>query len=359
MLDGLWPGFLGRVSTAVVYGIAGACLFLALYNRRFLFLRRIWLKRGLVLLTLIVTVLLPTVGGWWTGVSWWLSAPLLILAAAGVAELVRMHTRRRHRGLPTPRHTRLRRPITTTDLDVIHYDWSCRGWTGPPFTMVHISDLHAGRGLPRAYIDSLHARVAAEEPDVILMTGDFVTFADDIPRLPDVLAPLRARHGCFGVLGNHDIWVGGDTVATAVSACGVTLVGNRAERVAIDADHHVMLAGCEAPWSDTPWEPPDHGDDPLLVLTHTADNVYRIKDAGAVAAFAGHYHGGQFLLPGLGPIVLPSALGRRFPHGHYIIDGTDLFISAGVGVARPPFRLYCPPDILVISVTQGNKQHGY
>ena len=134
-------------------------------------------------------------------------------------------------------------------------------------------------------------------------------------------------------------------------ACGCMVNGQ-----AHGPDKGITLCGCETPWNQTPWTAPDAGDDPLFVLTHTADNIYRLAKAGATAAFAGHYHGGQILLPGFGPIVLPSAFGRRFPHGHYVIEKTHLLISAGVGVARPTFRLYCPPDILVIDVKPEAKQ---
>jgi predicted MPP superfamily phosphohydrolase len=215
---------------------------------------------------------------------------------------------------------------------------------------VHISDLHAGRNLPSSYLENLHCRVRAEEPDLIFVTGDFVTRADDIPLLPDILKPLSAPLGCYGILGNHDFWTGADLVSPAVERCGIRLLGHGSTVVTIDGEHRIAVAGCETPWNRDDWPTPDTAGAPLFVLTHTADNAYRLADAGATAAFAGHYHGGQILLPWFGPIVLPSAFGRRFPHGHYVIEGTHIFISAGAGVARPPFRLYCPPDILVVNV---------
>jgi len=49
-------------------------------------------------------------------------------------------------------------------------------------------------------------------------------------------------------------------------------------------------------------------------------------------------------------VVVPSAYGRRFDHGHFVVHGTHLFVVSGIGVIGPPFRVYCQPDIFVIDV---------
>jgi predicted MPP superfamily phosphohydrolase len=84
------------------------------------------------------------------------------------------------------------------------------------------------------------------------------------------------------------------------------------------------------------------------MLTHTADNIYEISKTRPVAVFAGHYHGGQIVLPGIGPPIVPSRFGRRFHHGHYKVNGTRLFVTSGIGSAFPPVRIYCKPEILIV-----------
>ena len=54
--------------------------------------------------------------------------------------------------------------------------------------------------------------------------------------------------------------------------------------------------------------------------------------------------------PGWGALVVPSKYGRRFDHGHFVINGTHLFVTAGVGSAEPPLRLWCQPDIFIVDV---------
>lgn len=79
--------------------------------------------------------------------------------------------------------------------------------------------------------------------------------------------------------------------------------------------------------------------------------MYDLAELGAAVVFAGHTHGGQWRLPLLGSVVIPSRYGRRFDLGHFMIEDTNLFVSAGVGSDQPPLRLYCNPELLVVDVT--------
>lgn len=87
-----------------------------------------------------------------------------------------------------------------------------------------------------------------------------------------------------------------------------------------------------------------------IVLMHTPDNIYRLSEAGADLVFAGHFHAGQIRLPYLGSLVIPSTYGRRFDHGHFAVNGTQLFVTSGIGSTDPPFRFYCQPDIFFVDV---------
>jgi hypothetical protein len=124
--------------------------------------------------------------------------------------------------------------------------------------------------------------------------------------------------------------------------------------IRLDVDGHVLIiCGYEKPWSAGRWQPPVIPPGELgLMMTHTPDNAYRLSGLGYAAIFAGHYHAGQVRFPWFGPIIVPSRYGRRFDHGHFIINGTHLFVTAGVGSAVPPRRIYCQPDIFIIDITR-------
>jgi hypothetical protein len=66
--------------------------------------------------------------------------------------------------------------------------------------------------------------------------------------------------------------------------------------------------------------------------------------------FAGHLHAGQIRLPYFGPVIVPSNYGRQFAQGHFLVRKTHLFVSAGVGAAAPPLRVWCQPEIIVVNI---------
>jgi predicted MPP superfamily phosphohydrolase len=215
-----------------------------------------------------------------------------------------------------------------------------------------VSDLHVAATLPIDYYGQVMDAARDSGPDFLFVTGDFVTRTRHASLLSRVLKPV-GKMGSFAILGNHDHWEGPDEVTQVVEGAGFTMLHNRAEAVRLGGGQ-VLVAGCEDPWATHPWEPPrPNPGDWFVVLTHTADNIYRLNRAGANAVFAGHYHAGQFRVPGLGALVIPSAYGRRFDHGHFVVRGTHLFVSAGVGSAVPPVRIYCAPDLFVVDFKPG------
>ncbi len=295
-----------------------------------------------------------------TGPTLWLGAPLVVLGAILVGEARRLWLRSRQRGSP-PVEQRgapfsLARPVTTTDLQVMRYEVNLPGWHGERLRIVQISDLHVTDELPAAYYQDVIDEANRCNPDLILLTGDFITELHFVDRLPELLRQAHSRLGVYAILGNHDYWAGAEQVSQAVRSAGVHLLYNGSRRLDLGNGHGVLLNGCEEPWSPDAWQPPvSKNGDLTLALSHSADHVYRLNRAGVQVVFSGHYHAGQLRLPGFGSLVVPSKFGRRYDHGHFIVNGTHLFVSAGAGVAKPPLRLYCPPDIFVVDVLPGPK----
>ena len=341
--------------TIVLYLAAAGCLFLLLLNRVL-----IGMKDGPAKPVAIVFSFLALTG---TAVglgaaapSAWAIAPLIILAATGLGEARRAWIRWRCRGEPPAARASaaisLRRPITTTDLAVARYELRLPHWRGPALRIAHISDLHLNSRLPATYYRSVIAQVTQAQPDLVFFTGDFVTRVEFAPGLTPLLAGVRSRWGVFAVLGNHDFWAGETATAAAVQAAGVTLLADRGQVVHAGDGAEVLLCGYEAPDGADGWHRPEVRPGQLAIaLTHTPDNIYRLSQLGFSAVFAGHYHAGQVRLPGLGALVVPSAYGRRFDHGHFVVNGAHLFVTAGVGAAFPPFRLYCQPDLFIVDVS--------
>jgi predicted MPP superfamily phosphohydrolase len=239
------------------------------------------------------------------------------------------------------------RPITTTDLVIHFFELPEPALRVRRLRVAQISDLHISSRLPKAYFEAALDSVVAQNPDLILVTGDNVSEPGSLPLLSEVLGSrLHARFGVFAVLGNHDWWAGSEAVTQTLSAAGITRLGSGCVRLP-EAVGRVAVCGSEAPWGPK-LETPLAANDLSLVLTHTPDNIYDLAAQGASVVFAGHTHGGQMRLPGFGAVVIPSRYGRRFDEGHFRVNATDLFVSAGLGAYHPPLRLYCRPDVIVV-----------
>ncbi len=281
--------------------------------------------------------------------------PWLFLAGLAARQWQRGELRRQYQASPPissigPAES-LWHPITTTDLLLRHYALSSNKLSVERLRLVSLTDLHLTPALPRAYYDHVFDLIAAQQADLILLLGDYVSSPANI----ELMAQLFARHwparvGVFAVLGNHDFWTDPARVRDALGSGGVTLLEGRCAHLP-DAIGRIAICGTEAPWGPELSSALDRGE-LNLVLSHTPDNVYRLAEHGASLVFSGHTHGGQIRLPSFGSIVVPSRFGGLFDEGHFHVAGTDLFVSAGVGADMPPLRIYCPPELLVVDITR-------
>jgi predicted MPP superfamily phosphohydrolase len=305
---------------------------------------------------------------WRTPRATWTRVWLAVLALFAVGEMRRGWLRRAYQADSIIR-SEVWHPVTTTDLAVRTFVLPVAGLNAARVRVLHLSDLHVMGGF-EGYTDHVGQQMRALDPDLIVMTGDYLSRADRLPLLASWLKQLpRARYGVYAVLGNHDYWSGNpDGVRAALAQAGVRVLGGACTSVDVATAAAVLrVCGTEAPWG------PDYaatveGDPSVeptatLVLTHTPDNVYVHHEQGVTAMFAGHTHGGQFRLPFVGAIVVPSRYGRRFDEGHFVVEGAHLFVSAGVGADEPPLRLWCPPELVVVDLvgsppTMTATQHG-
>ncbi len=338
---------------ALVMTGCGALLFLVLVNRRLLIVRDSRLKLPM----LVVAFAVLTGGSVFLAVSipmaWRIGIPVLVVLAIGAGEWRRLRIRRACAGSP-PEDTvfhdvPLLRPVTTTDLVVHRYTVTLPAWTGKPFRIAHLSDFHVHPRFDESYYRSTLDRAEALKPDYVFFTGDYVTRCVSIPILERVMRPIGAA-GNFGVLGNHDHWTDPERIRALLEAKGIRMLLNTTLGVERDGQR-IELVGCDyTGFKDIRIPPFPAGPGLKLVLCHTPDAIYKLANLGADIVFSGHNHAGQARLPWLGALIVPSHLGRRFDHGHFVIRDTHLFVSSGIGAATPPLRFYCQPDIFIVDV---------
>jgi len=215
--------------------------------------------------------------------------------------------------------------------------------------VVQLSDLHCGP----SFFNKMAIRRAvtaanAFDPDLILLTGDYVNVPGSIGEMRRLLSGLRARRGVLAVLGNHDYWTDPAAVTAALRAAGVTVLQNEAVPVE-RGGARLWIAGLDDAWEGRPdlaraLRPIPAGE-PVIVLVHEPDMADLVSREPVDLQLSGHVHGGQVRLPFAGAIVTPH-LGHKYPLGMYRVDDMRLHVSRGIGVTWPGLiRLNCRPEI--------------
>jgi uncharacterized protein len=217
-----------------------------------------------------------------------------------------------------------------------------------PLRIAFASDFHAGATTDKRLLATACAALDSFQPDVLLLGGDFVSvrssYIDDLaPRI----AAIRAPHGKFAVLGNHDLRANSRHVVEALEDAGVQMLTNR--RVALAAPfEEISICGLDDPTRGAPR--PDLALDDCggtrIVLMHSPDGLASLGDRCFTLALCGHTHGGQVVLPGGIPLFVPGGgLNRRYASGRFSIGSGTLLVSRGVGCSTIPVRAFAAPEV--------------
>jgi hypothetical protein len=343
---------------ALTYFLTGLLVLPFMYGRVITHIKESLVRSIFTKAVFAACTLICLLFGYWRGLDAWLVLPGLVWLAAAYLEAERIVLQWRHRGAPPVERDEpafsLFRPFTTTALAMRRYELKVPHWKAGRLRVVHISDVHAHNTLHIDYFHGVMDRIRQLNPDIVFITGDFVSRVKHVRLLRDVFKGLSAQKGVYACLGNHDWWAGADEVRAALAGTEIRILDSKGRTIDAGGGDSVLVSGCEDPWGESAWVPPMAADGvPMLVLAHTADNIYRLSRAGAFAVFSGHYHAGQAVVPWYGSIIIPSKYGRRFDHGHFVVGRTHLYVTAGVGTAYPPFRIYCHPEILVVDLVAG------
>jgi hypothetical protein len=216
-----------------------------------------------------------------------------------------------------------------------------------------LSDLHLGHRYAAENTRWAVAQMAAEAPELLVLTGDLVSYTKNIADLPGLLGSLRAPLGVFAVPGNHDHWEGLPAIIDALRPLGVEFLMNAHRRLHWrGAD--LTLAGVDDAWEGemdmaaamrgAP------GDDFSIMLCHVPDMADESAGYGVDLQLSGHTHGGHMRLPWAGPFCLPR-YGWRYPVGHARVGRTQVYVSRGIGGI--PLRFGCSPEATIITLRRG------
>jgi uncharacterized protein len=238
---------------------------------------------------------------------------------------------------------------------------------GRPLRIVQITDPHLGPWMSVRRLRRICERAVAREPDLVVLTGDFLTM--DTNRAPKALAealePLRALEGrTFACRGNHDLEAPG-TVAHALEAAGVRLLIDEAATVHTDAGP-VQVLGIDYRWrkrrahlARVCGEHPREPGHLRLVLLHDPGAFKHLPEGEGDLVLSGHTHGGQVGLVTLG---LPFTMLRLFvnmpDHGLWARGPDRLYVHRGTGHYGFPLRVGVPAERSLLRVWQAHSEHG-
>ena len=210
-----------------------------------------------------------------------------------------------------------------------------------------LTDIHRSQSVPHETVAKAVDMLMAEQPDLIVLGGDYVSWRDRryIHPAADALAPLAAPHGVIAILGNHD---DDREVPAALASKGFTVLKDARTRLVIRGEP-IDFAGVRY-WTNKVTDIAHvlRGALPLtILLAHTPRRLFEAQQLAVPAVISGHTHGGQIVLPWLGPIAA-----REFPvvAGLAQRSGTTIFVSRGVGTIYVPIRINCPPEVAVLTL---------
>jgi predicted MPP superfamily phosphohydrolase len=221
-----------------------------------------------------------------------------------------------------------------------------------------LTDPHHGRFNSLEYIAAVVDLVAGLAPDLVALGGDFAHGPHGRKYLVPCLfqlARLSPPLGLFGVPGNHDYYANIAEARRAMWAAGVTDLTNRGvwlER----GGHRLRLGGvddliCGNPRPDLAVGDAEP-DDSCIVLSHNPEVAETVTDPRIGLILAGHMHGGQVVIPGIGYHCLPAQYGDKYIAGLVHGPVTTTYVSRGVGVIGLPIRFRCRPEVNLLRLVQ-------
>jgi uncharacterized protein len=245
--------------------------------------------------------------------------------------------------------------------------------------IVQLSDLHYdGLRISEQLLAKAIAVTNRAQPDIVVITGDHVT-DDPTPAvaLAERLQSIDCRSGIYAILGNHDIVpaIARSTITRAFTQVGIRVLWNQ---IAYPFGPALPLVGLADYWSRE-FNPAIvlsqlSPSIPRIVLSHNPDTAVPLQSWRVDLQLSGHTHGGQIVIPGLGPVPtwyqqirrwVPKRLRRWVPYmredchkvvkhwewaqGLHQVGNNQLYVNRGLGTF-PPARFFCPPEVTIITL---------
>lgn len=228
--------------------------------------------------------------------------------------------------------------------------------------LVQLSDIHIGTWINLARLSQAAQLALSTKPDILLLTGDYLPgygwsawYKSQLADLVTGLRPLASACPTFSILGNHDHRTNVTAVRSALAGLGTIDLTNTVYPLQ-NGSARLYLAGVDDLNAGYPRldrvlkQLPADG--PAILLAHEPDFADISAATGRFALqISGHTHGGQVVLPFIGPPLLPRN-GRKYPSGLYKVGEMYQYTNRGIGTGYQGIRLNCRPEITLFVLEQ-------
>jgi predicted MPP superfamily phosphohydrolase len=209
--------------------------------------------------------------------------------------------------------------------------------------VAHLTDLHVGRVTP-LHLHHTAVRITnAEDPDLVVITGDFVCHSQlYLDALSEVIAGFSAPVVC--VLGNHDHWSGASEVRWSLRRAGAEVLDNQTTTLTLRGQRLQLVGLDDAYTGHARWREAVKGIDrrlPALGLSHIAEEADALWQHGVPLVLSGHTHAGQLTFARMHELAVGRITGHKYVHGLYGARhaGGAVYVGAGIGSSLVPLRL--------------------
>lgn len=248
---------------------------------------------------------------------------------------------------------------------IVVRDFEIRDIGLPPMKIAVVADLHLRVGKGKNFVKKIVATVNAQNPDIVLIPGDFLTskadtYAPKLAGLKDIKSPV------YYVLGNHDYEINSNMLPDRPAIIRQVLQQSELVELANDAlpwsGKNIFIAGVEDNYlgfDDLDAVVTKVKNKPYILLAHSPDIIDRFDDSSFESRkghpkpnliISGHTHCGQIRLPFIGamPGIIPTEHGKKYDKHWY--PEQNLFVTCGVGESGPAVRFMNPPEVVILEI---------
>lgn len=248
------------------------------------------------------------------------------------------------------------------DLVEVNIELADLGWNFNNYKILNLTDIHLGQWINPEYLEDLIDYVNTLNYDLVTLTGDYFSYVVDgyEEALADSFKKLKSRDGKFGVLGNHDHWMGSSIIRDIFKQSDIIDLSNDVHTLERDGEF-LNICGVDsctvcADNLDRVIAKMPKGM-PSILLAHEPDFA---KESSQTNFFdlqiSGHSHGGQFIIPKVETTPFRGPNSTKYPVGLYKVRDMIQYTSKGLGTNSFRIRINCKPEVTIITLKTGKKQ---